>query len=148
MLQGFSIRTHLSHDCPNKQFAFDGFQAQQTLDAKSQLACGIVMSRKMDRLWYQVTNKSLVNRFRWTEFLDILSQFKPEFGNAEEIRHLFQSVGVDTRQGDVYELYLTADNLVNNYCVQVSMDGNADFFVKLKAYTKESTSKSHWWEGL
>lgn len=148
------VRNNLSPYTLNEQFTFDG-HSQQHLDAKYQMALGAV-SNDMERITWNAVNKPLVNRERWVEFLDVLGQLRVDFSSAADIRSFFSSMGVDTRTGNTFEMYLSMDELKCDYCVQVDLDRSEPFFVKLKAYAKNvvqaavptTKKKYRWWEGL
>lgn len=146
------VRRNLSPYTLNEQFAFDG-HSQQHLDAKHQMALGSV-SNDMERITWNAVNKPLISKERWVEFLDVLGQLRVDFSSAADIRSFFSSMGVDTRTGNTFEMYLSMDELKCDYCVQVDLDRSEPFFVKLKAYAKNAVqtavpaSKRRWWEGL
>lgn len=147
------VRNNLTTYMLNEQLSLDS-SANPNLDTKTQMAYG-ALSRDMVRLTWDTVNKPLVSKDRWVEFLDVLCQLKADFSSADEIRRFFYSMGVDTRTGDIYEMYLSMDNLACDYCVQVDLGKDEPFFVKLKAYVKDALTSSapayrpkhHWWEG-
>lgn len=136
------IRESLTAYPASQQLAFDSFEICSALTAKNQMAFG-TMPRQMKRREYTVTNKELITQFRWCEFLRMMEQISVEFSEPDEIGKLFRSMGVDTRTGNTWEMYLERDDLFCDYRFQVNLDLDAPFFVKILAYAKDCGKKRH-----
>lgn len=136
------IRENLSSYPANEQLAFNSFEARSTLTPKSEMAFG-TMPKRMNRRAFTIVNKELINQHRWCEFLRTIEQLTVEFSDAEEIGRLFQRMGVDTRTGNTWEMYLERDDLFCDYRFQVNLEKDAPFFVKVLAYAKDNVRHRH-----
>lgn len=130
------IREHLSPYIISEQFAFDSFESRSALEERDQFGYG-TLPRRMDRQNWEITNKKLLTRWRYVELMRILNQVTIEFEDPNELCQLFTRIGVNTRSGEIYELYLEQDDLLCNYCFQVNLEHDAPFFVKVLAFVKE-----------
>ena len=133
----FKIRECLTNFISGEQFAIRTFEAPPQLRDKDQM-CYALLPKQMHncREWWETVNKDLIQRDRYHEFLKVISQTKLEFDNPYEIARIFQKMGVDTREDNIWEMYLEQENLLCNYCFQVNLSDNAPFFVKIKAFVK------------
>ena len=138
------IREKLTAHPASEQLAFDSFESRSALEKNDQFGYG-VLPRRMDRQNCQVTNMSLLNRWRFVELMRMLNQVTVEFQDPGELSQMFQRMGVNTRTGDIYELYLESDDLLCNYCFQVNLERDASFFVKVIAFVKEKTKSVPRW---
>lgn len=136
------IRENLSSYPVNEQLAFNSFELSSPLTPQSEMAFG-TLPKRMNRREFTVVNKDLINRNRWCEFLKTIEQLTVEFSDAEEIGRLFQRMGVDTRTGDIWEMYLARDDLFCDYRFQVNLEKDAPFFVKILAYAKDNVPHRH-----
>ena len=125
----------------SEQFAFGLYEQASALTQESEMACG-TMPRRMDRRCYNITNRQLFTQPRWFEFLRMMEQTK-ELGTPEEIASMFRCKGVDTRNGNIKELYLDDEDLLCNYRFQVDLAVDAQIFIKVLAYAKDSAPRRH-----
>lgn len=133
------IRENLSPHIISEQFALDSFESGSALEERDQFGYG-TLPRKMDHQAWQITNKNLLTRWRYMELMRMLNQVTVEFEESNELSRLFARMGVNTRSGNIYELYLEQDNLHCNYCFQVNLEHDAPFFVKVLAFVMERAS--------
>lgn len=133
------IRENLSPHIISEQFALDSFESGSALEERDQFGYG-TLPRKMDHQAWQITNKNLLTRWRYMELMHMLNQVTVEFEESNELLRLFARMGVNTRSGNIYELYLEQDNLLCNYCFQVNLEHDTPFFVKVLAFVKERAS--------
>lgn len=132
------IRENLSPHIISEQLSFDSFKSRSALEKRDQFGYG-TLPRRMDRQNWEITNKSLLTRWRYMELMRMLNQVTVEFQDPGELSRLFQKMGVNTHTEDIYEMYLERDDLLCNYCFQVNVAQDAPFFVKVLAFIKEKT---------
>ena len=109
------IRENLSPHIISEQFALDSFESGSALEERDQFGYG-TLPRKMDHQAWQITNKNLLTRWRYMELMHRLNQVTVEFEDPNELSRLFARMGVNTRSGNIYDLYWEQDNLLCNYC--------------------------------
>ena len=129
------IRENLTAYPASQQLSFDSFETRSALMEKDQMVYGM-FPRRMDRRHYYTGNSKLLTLKRYKEFLDVMAQTVVEFEDAAAVSQFFQKVGIDTRSGNLMEMYLESSDLLCNYCFQLNLDREADDFLYIRAFVK------------
>lgn len=131
------LKDQLSNTISGEQFAISTFETPIYLQEKDQMSYAL-LTKKMKKgpEYWAITNEKLVKRDRFCEFLRIITQALTEFTEPYEVSRFFQHSGVDTRTGNLWEMYLEQENLLCNYCFQVNLAEDAPFFMRIKAFVK------------
>ena len=129
------IREKLSSFLRNEQSVMSDEWSCSPLRKENEMAYGTIQQK--DRLHhFALTNRKLLEHRRWCEFMRIMAQMEVEFTNPDEVRRLFLQAGIDTREGNILEMYMEDDDLLCTYSFQVDLDYNSPLFMSVHAYVK------------
>ena len=98
--------------------------------------------RKLDRTYFRLTDLGIKisgkdHSRSFTEFLDVLGEMRVSFAGADEMKQFFRHNGMDTRNGGIFEMYISGySDMLCDYVIRCKTETTEEQFLWVYAYHK------------